>query len=67
MFALLNLKDQSLLLPPQMVPFDLPLHAGILPQLLITIVGEPVSGGDRYRNSAYLLLPRARLCCGLTT
>ncbi|CAG13238.1 unnamed protein product [Tetraodon nigroviridis] len=35
--------------PPQMVPFDLPLHAGILPRLLITIVGEPVPGGDRFQ------------------
>lgn len=33
-----------------MLPFDLPLHAGILPRLLITIVGEPVPGGDRYSN-----------------
>lgn len=31
-----------------MVPYDLPLHAGIMPQLLITIVGEPIPGADRY-------------------
>uniref|UniRef100_A0A4W4ES94 Galectin n=1 Tax=Electrophorus electricus TaxID=8005 RepID=A0A4W4ES94_ELEEL len=31
-----------------LVPYDLPLHAGILPRLLITIVGEPVLGGDRF-------------------
>lgn len=41
-----------------MVPYDLPLHAGILPRLLITIVGEPIPGGDRYEqdtasNSAF--------------
>lgn len=58
---MVNLKDQFLLLPPQMVPFDLPLHAGILPRLLITIVGEPLPGGDRYRNSPFTLLPGARL------
>lgn len=34
----------------QMVPYDLPLDAGILPRLLITIVGEPISGGDRYEQ-----------------
>lgn len=32
----------------QMMPHDLPLHAGIMPRLLITIVGEPVPGADRY-------------------
>ncbi|XP_028421130.1 galectin-3 [Perca flavescens] len=32
-----------------MAPFDLPLHAGILPRLVITIVGEPVPGGDRFQ------------------
>ncbi|KAF4089826.1 hypothetical protein AMELA_G00042600 [Ameiurus melas] len=31
------------------VPYDLPLHAGILPRLLITIVGEPVPGGQRFQ------------------
>ncbi|KAG7229158.1 hypothetical protein INR49_013101 [Caranx melampygus] len=31
-----------------MVPYDLPLHAGIMPQLLITIVGEPLPGADRF-------------------
>lgn len=30
-----------------MVPYDLPLHAGIMPQLLITIVAEPLPGADR--------------------
>ncbi|KAJ0063229.1 hypothetical protein NL108_014092, partial [Boleophthalmus pectinirostris] len=34
---------------PMMVPFDLPLHAGIMPRLLITIVGEPVPGGERFQ------------------
>ncbi|KAK6306863.1 hypothetical protein J4Q44_G00220110 [Coregonus suidteri] len=29
------------------VPYELPLHAGIMPRLLITIVGEPIPGGDR--------------------
>lgn len=32
-----------------MTPFDLPLHAGIMPQLVITIVGEPVPGADRFQ------------------
>ncbi|KAG1934446.1 galectin-3 [Pimephales promelas] len=32
----------------QPLPYDLPLHAGIMPGLLITIVGEPVPGGDRF-------------------
>uniref|UniRef100_A0A3Q3KA53 Galectin n=1 Tax=Monopterus albus TaxID=43700 RepID=A0A3Q3KA53_MONAL len=32
--------------PGGMLPYDLPLHAGILPQLLITIVGEPFPGAD---------------------
>ncbi|CAL1575337.1 unnamed protein product [Knipowitschia caucasica] len=32
-----------------MVPFDLPLHAGIMPNLVITIVGEPVPGADRFQ------------------
>ncbi|XP_051507426.1 galectin-3 [Myxocyprinus asiaticus] len=31
------------------VPYDLPLHAGIMPRLLITIVGEPVPGGNRFQ------------------
>ncbi|GAA6079900.1 galectin-3, partial [Tachysurus ichikawai] len=31
------------------VPYDLTLHAGIMPQLLITIVGEPVPGGERFQ------------------
>uniref|UniRef100_A0A3Q1FEW7 Galectin n=1 Tax=Acanthochromis polyacanthus TaxID=80966 RepID=A0A3Q1FEW7_9TELE len=31
-----------------MVPYDLPLHAGIMPRLLITIVGEPVPGANRF-------------------
>ena len=31
-----------------MMPYDLPLHAGIMPRLVITIVGEPVPGADRY-------------------
>ncbi|XP_076830578.1 galectin-3 isoform X1 [Brachyhypopomus gauderio] len=30
------------------VPYDLPLHAGLVPRLLITIVGEPVLGGERF-------------------
>ncbi|XP_066534398.1 galectin-3 isoform X1 [Hoplias malabaricus] len=30
------------------VPYDLPLHAGIMPRLLITVVGEPVPGADRF-------------------
>uniref|UniRef100_A0A672SJC1 Galectin n=1 Tax=Sinocyclocheilus grahami TaxID=75366 RepID=A0A672SJC1_SINGR len=30
------------------LPYDLPLHAGIMPRLLITIVGEPVPGGNRF-------------------
>ena len=33
-----------------MVPHDLPLHAGMMPRLLITIVGEPVAGADRYEQ-----------------
>lgn len=32
----------------QMVPYDLPLHAGIMPRLVITIIGEPLPGADRY-------------------
>lgn len=44
-----------------MVPFDLPLHAGILPRLLITIVGEPLPGGDRYRIGHFILFAGARL------
>uniref|UniRef100_A0A8C1PT67 Galectin n=1 Tax=Cyprinus carpio TaxID=7962 RepID=A0A8C1PT67_CYPCA len=32
--------------PP--LPYDLPLHAGIMPCLVITIVGEPVPGGNRF-------------------
>uniref|UniRef100_A0A3Q3W863 Galectin n=1 Tax=Mola mola TaxID=94237 RepID=A0A3Q3W863_MOLML len=32
-----------------MMPHDLPLHAGIMPRLLITIVGEPVPGADRFQ------------------
>lgn len=31
-----------------MVPYDLPLHAGIMPRLLLTIVAEPVPGADRF-------------------
>ncbi|KAM8736354.1 galectin-3 [Acanthopagrus latus] len=31
-----------------MMPYDLPLHAGIMPRLVITIVGEPVPGADRF-------------------
>ncbi|KAB5515276.1 hypothetical protein PHYPO_G00250340 [Pangasianodon hypophthalmus] len=31
------------------VPYDLPLHAGIMPRLLITIVGEPIPGGERFQ------------------
>ncbi|XP_061599765.1 galectin-3 [Cololabis saira] len=31
-----------------MVPYDLPLHAGMMPRLLITIVGEPLPGADRF-------------------
>ncbi|XP_076156769.1 galectin-3 isoform X2 [Alosa pseudoharengus] len=30
------------------VPYHLPLHAGIMPHLLITVVGEPFPGGDRF-------------------
>lgn len=33
----------------QMVPYDLPLHAGMMPRLLITIVAEPVPGGERFQ------------------
>lgn len=36
----------------QMVPYDLPLHAGMMPRLLITIVGEPVPGADRYEQDS---------------
>lgn len=32
----------------QMLPYDLPLHAGIMPRLVITIEAEPVPGADRY-------------------
>uniref|UniRef100_A0A8C4YVF1 Galectin n=1 Tax=Gadus morhua TaxID=8049 RepID=A0A8C4YVF1_GADMO len=31
-----------------MVPYDLPLHAGMMPNLLITVVGEPIHGGNRF-------------------
>ncbi|XP_056326948.1 galectin-3 isoform X1 [Danio aesculapii] len=31
------------------LPYDLPLRAGIMPHLLITIVGEPIIGGDRFQ------------------
>ncbi|KAF5890627.1 galectin-3-like [Clarias magur] len=31
------------------VPYDLPLHAGIMPHLLLTIVGAPILGGDRFQ------------------
>ncbi|KAF7201282.1 galectin-3-like, partial [Nothobranchius furzeri] len=31
-----------------MLPHDLPLHAGIMPRLLITIIGEPVPGAVRF-------------------
>ncbi|KAL6488136.1 hypothetical protein MHYP_G00047650 [Metynnis hypsauchen] len=30
------------------VPYDLPLHGGIMPRLLITIVAEPVPGVNRF-------------------
>ncbi|KAL0969426.1 hypothetical protein UPYG_G00227240 [Umbra pygmaea] len=30
------------------VPYELPLQAGIIPRLVITIVGEPIPGGDRF-------------------
>lgn len=30
------------------VPYDLQLHAGIMPGLVITIVGEPVPGANRF-------------------
>ncbi|MEQ2236801.1 hypothetical protein ILYODFUR_016369 [Ilyodon furcidens] len=32
-----------------MVPYDLPLHAGIMPRLLITVIGEPVPGAGRFQ------------------
>lgn len=32
----------------QPVPYDLPLHSGMMPGLLITIVGEPTPGADRF-------------------
>ncbi|XP_070834627.1 galectin-3 [Chaetodon trifascialis] len=32
-----------------MMPYDLPLHAGMMPRLLITIVGEPTPGADRFQ------------------
>ncbi|XP_054652919.1 galectin-3 [Dunckerocampus dactyliophorus] len=31
-----------------MVPYDLPLHAGILPRLVITIIGEPLPAANRF-------------------
>ncbi|KAJ8289085.1 hypothetical protein COCON_G00017440 [Conger conger] len=33
----------------QPVPYDLPLHSGLMPRLLITIVGEPAPGADRFQ------------------
>ncbi|KAK9534019.1 hypothetical protein VZT92_009094 [Zoarces viviparus] len=32
-----------------MVPYDLPLQSGIMPQLVITIEAEPVPGADRFQ------------------
>lgn len=32
-----------------MMPYDLPLHSGILPQLVITIEAEPVHGAERFQ------------------
>lgn len=32
-----------------MTPYDLPLHAGVMPSLVITIVGEPFPGGNRFQ------------------
>ncbi|KAF3845261.1 hypothetical protein F7725_008424 [Dissostichus mawsoni] len=32
-----------------MMPYDLPLHSGILPQLVITIEAEPVPGAERFQ------------------
>lgn len=32
-----------------MMPYDLPLHAGIMPRLVITVVGEPLPGADRFQ------------------
>lgn len=43
----LNKESFNVVIFLQMVPHDLPLHAGMMPRLLITIVGEPVPGGDR--------------------
>ncbi|KAF6724032.1 Galectin-3 [Oryzias melastigma] len=39
------------------LPYDLPLHAGIMPRLVITIVGEPVPGANRSGFTAGLLRP----------
>lgn len=39
----------------QMVPYDLQLDAGIMPQLVITIEGELVPGADRYTRPLILL------------
>lgn len=39
----------------QMVPYDLPLHSGIMPRLVITIDAEPVPGADRYIHPPVLL------------
>jgi len=38
-----------------MVPYDLQLDAGIMPQLVITIEGELVPGADRYTRPLILL------------
>ncbi|KAK5886823.1 hypothetical protein CesoFtcFv8_017822 [Champsocephalus esox] len=32
-----------------MMPYDLPLHSGILPQLVVTIEAEPVPGAERFQ------------------
>ncbi|KAK5857984.1 hypothetical protein PBY51_011188 [Eleginops maclovinus] len=32
-----------------MLPYDLPLHSGILPRLVITIDAEPVPGANRFQ------------------
>lgn len=31
------------------MPYDLPLHAGIMPRLLITVIGEPLPGAERFQ------------------
>ncbi|XP_028834648.1 galectin-3 isoform X1 [Denticeps clupeoides] len=30
------------------VPYEMPLHAGVMPRLMITIIGKPVPGADRF-------------------